>query len=86
MSKPAETANRGLTHDEVVRLVGELDEGTIASIIATGATYADIEQALSLLGADGGVEAKQRLTPPAEAVHDILAQDPAFVAPDDRNA
>ena len=82
MSTPGSTDR--LTHDEVVSLVGALDDSTIASIVSTGATYADIEQALEALGCEVAYDERQSLSPAAEAVHDILSSDPAF-SPTDRS-
>jgi hypothetical protein len=39
-----------LTRDDVISLVGELDDGTLADILEADATHADVEQALMLLG------------------------------------
>ena len=35
-----------LSHDDVTHLIGDVEESVIASILATGATYPEIEQAL----------------------------------------
>lgn len=69
-----------LERKDVAHLVGDLDDATIAAILATGATYAEIEQALKWIG--GGREEPrlnaEGLTPTAEMVCDILLSDPAF--------
>lgn len=69
-----------LTHDDVVKLVGDLDDSVIAAILASGASYVEIEQALKWAGA--GVEYpqlnSQGLTPTAERVFSILIADPSF--------
>jgi hypothetical protein len=65
---------------DVAHLVGDLEDATIAAILATGATYAEIEQALKWLG--GGREEprlnSEGLNPTAEIVYDILLADPAY--------
>ncbi|MDQ7246943.1 hypothetical protein [Dongia sedimenti] len=65
---------------DVAHLVGDLEHATIAAILATGATYAEIEQALKWLG--GGHEEprlnSEGLSPTAEIVYDILLADPAY--------
>ena len=61
-------------------MVGDLEDATIAAILATGATYQEIEQALKWAGAgpdqprfDAG-----GMTPAAEQVFDILLSDPTY--------
>ena len=82
MSKPQDGTVERLKRDDVLALVGPLDDGTIAGIIATRTTCADIEQALRLLGCGNDDELEREFTPAAEAVHDMLAADPAFAAPE----
>jgi hypothetical protein len=69
-----------LERKDVAHLVGDLDDGTIAAVLATGATYAEIEQALKWIG--GGREEprlnSEGLTPIAEMVCEILLSDPAY--------
>ena len=40
-----------LTHEDVAHLVGDLEDATIAAILAIGATYEEIQQALKWAGA-----------------------------------
>lgn len=35
-----------LSHEDVAHLVGDLEDATVAAILATGATYQEVEQAL----------------------------------------
>lgn len=69
-----------VVHDDVVRLIGETDDSLILAIMNTGATYAEIEQALKWAG--GGKDEPaldgQGLSPTAEIVYDILVSDPSF--------
>lgn len=70
----------GLNREDVLRLVGDIDDATIAEILSTGATYAEIEQALKWVGAAAetpGLDS-EGLTPTAELICDILLSDPAF--------
>jgi len=63
-----------------VHLAGDLNEGTIAAVLSTGETYAEIEQALKWIGC-GREEWRldsEGLTPRIEEVCDILLADPAF--------
>lgn len=68
------------SRDDVIRLVGDIDDAVVATILGTGATYLEIEEAVKW--ATGAAEdlAKQRreLGPRAEAVYDILISDPSF--------
>lgn len=69
-----------LTRDDVAHLIGDLDESVIAAILATGATYSEIEQALKWVGA-GPEEPRLNahgLTPTAELVCDILLSTAEF--------
>lgn len=69
-----------LSHDDVARLVGDVDETVIASILATGASYAEIEQALKWLGpdAEGRRLDALGLTPTAELFYDIQRSSTQF--------
>lgn len=77
---PQPPRQQHLEHKDVAHLVGDLDDATIAAILATGATYAEIEQALKWIG--GGREEprldSEGLSPTAELVYDILLADPAY--------
>lgn len=74
------------THDEIVALVGDLDDAVIAAIFATGASYAEIEQAARWAGAEKEEPRPNShgLSPVAEQVYDILVADPGFVAEEER--
>jgi hypothetical protein len=69
-----------LERKDITHLVGDLEDGTIAAILASGATYAEIEQALKWIG--GGREEprlnSEGLSPTAERVYDILISDAAY--------
>lgn len=69
-----------LSREDVVHLVGDLEDATIAAILATGATYQEIEQALQWAGAgpDEPRPDAHGMTPTAEQVFDILLSDPAY--------
>lgn len=77
------TPNRPVTLADVARLVGDLDNEVLVSIIETGATYAEVEQAVTW--AEGKAEQLGKEGHPligaAAMVYDILIRDPAF-APD----
>lgn len=69
-----------LERKDIAHLVGDLEDGTIAAILASGATYAEIEQALKWIG--GGREEprlnSEGLSARAEMVYDILVSDAAY--------
>jgi hypothetical protein len=74
------------SHDEIISLVGDLDDAVIAAIFETGASYAEIEQAARWAGAELE-EPKPNshgLSLVAEKVYDILVADPNFVGEDER--
>ena len=64
-----------LARADVVALAGDLPDETVAAIIATGASVADLEAALQFLaGADDAMgEERIALTGARAAVYDILA-------------
>jgi hypothetical protein len=69
-----------LTREDVIHLLGELDDAVLAAILRTGATYAELGAAqIRALGdaADLGKEGHE-LSPAAAAVYDILMRDPTF--------
>jgi hypothetical protein len=73
-------------HDEIVSLVGDLEDAVIAAIAKTGASYAEIEQAARQAGAEADEPRPDAhgLSLRAEAVYDILVADPNFVGVEDR--
>ena len=75
-----------LTREDVDHLVGHLEDATISAILATGATYAEIEQALKWAGV-GPEDPRWNahgLTPTAELIYDILVDDAAFSSDEDQ--
>lgn len=72
------------TRDEIVRLVGDVDQMTISAIVETGASLAEIEQAAHWAAGDTVARAERHeMSGRAEAVYDLLMDDPAFApAPD----
>jgi len=77
-----------LGRDDVAHLVGDLEDSTVAAILATGASYADIEQAVKWLEAGSGEPRLNAhgLTPTGEMVCDILLTSGAFDQNGDRNS
>lgn len=75
-----------VAHDDVAHLIGDVDDALILAIMNTGATYAEIEQAVKWAG--GGkaepVLDGEGLSPAAETVYDILVSDPFFGAEDEQ--
>lgn len=74
-----------LKHDDVVQLVGNLDDETIAAILATEATYADLELAYAcIMGGDREEGELGPLAGAAARIYDILQDDSAFAPSDER--
>ncbi len=73
-----------VTRADVTSLAGDLDDATVAAVIATKATYVEIEEAVKWASGDAEQLGKsgRDLSPAAEAVYDILMADPTFEPPD----
>ncbi len=68
---------RAATASEIVAICGHLDDGVIARIAATGATPAEVLEALTWFTADDqiGTELQHGRTGAVGAVYDILMED-----------
>lgn len=67
------------TREEIVQLVGDLDDAAAAAILATGASFAEVEEAARRATGEVDTAAEAHpLSPRAEAVYDILQSIPAF--------
>ena len=66
-----------LTRERVVKIVGRLDDGRIAEIIATGATPAELMEAFTWLSSDEylGGELEHSLRGRVAQLYEILAAD-----------
>jgi hypothetical protein len=73
-TKPKLVGKEKLTHDDVVSLVGDLDDAKIATILATGATARDLEEAIAWAEAESDAmgEMEKRLDEPAASVYRVL--------------
>lgn len=75
---------RRLTHDDVIKTAGPLDDASVAEIIASGATIEELEEAV--LWASGvtrlGRERERPLSGVVAQLYEILTADDQFV--DDR--
>lgn len=73
-TKPRTVGRKTLTHDDVVSLVGDLDDAEIATILATGATVRDLDEAIAWAEAEsdamGALE--KRLGEPVAGIYRIL--------------
>jgi len=77
------SSHPALSKADVIHLVGEIDDATIAAILASGAGYIDVEHAVrAITGSAADRRERGSLTIAATAVYDILAAHPAF-APDE---
>jgi hypothetical protein len=87
MPQPASTKSAPPpTYGDVVHLVGDLDETTVTAIVATGASYVDIETAVKWATGDAEQLDKSHrdMSREAKAVYDILIADPAYAAETER--
>lgn len=89
MPKTVETHagfDRPVSADDVVRLAGDLDAETVISIVETGATYAEFEEAVMWARGEAEQLGKEgyTLTGAAATVYDILVSDPSFVGEAER--
>ncbi len=73
-----------VTHADVTHLTGDIDDATVAAILATKASYVEIEEAVKWASGDAEQLGKsgRGLSPAAEAVYDILMADPTFEPPE----
>ena len=69
--------NKPLTHDEVVRLVGDVKDSKIAEILASGCSYAELEEAVAWAQDETDVlgEAERPLSGMVSRLHEILTAD-----------
>ena len=79
MAKQTASAGRGADHpsrDDVLRIVGAVDDETAAEILALNPTIADLEiAALRAAGTDEPLREHPPLGPVAAAIFDILVAD-----------
>ena len=69
--------SKTLTHDEVIEIVGPLDDFRVAEIIATGATAAELLEAFERVSsaADLGAELERPLSGTVAQLFEILSAD-----------
>lgn len=66
-----------ITHDDVVRLFGGLEDHTVAEILATGASYEELEEAAAWLAQEDDVmgEMERPLTGAAGRVYELVSRE-----------
>jgi hypothetical protein len=71
------SAPRPATASEIIEIIGRLDDGVVARILATGATPAEVLEAFTWVSADDqlGTELQHGRHGAAGAVYDILLQE-----------
>ena len=71
------TLARPATASEIIAICGHLDDGTVADIVATGATAAEILEAFTWHSADDqiGTELQRGQRGAVRAVYEILCRD-----------
>ena len=74
---PDQISGDGLSHDDVMRLCGDVVDSKVQAIIATGGTISDLEVALAWAAGEGDVmeEEGKPLEGAAAAIYDILTRD-----------
>jgi hypothetical protein len=75
------TTSPALTRTDIIQLAGELEDAAITAILESGATYAELEEALMWANGDASEMRRQNheLSAVAAIVYDILLSDPAFI-------
>lgn len=77
MSRPQ--ASVGSMREEIVDLVGDIDDATVTAILKTGASLVEIEEAARWATGEAiAVVERRPLSGPASAVYDILVTTPTF--------
>jgi hypothetical protein len=78
--------SRAPTREQIVGLVGDIDDAAVVAILKTGASYVEVEEAARWAAGEAIAPVERRpLSGPASAVHDILVTEPTFnPAPGDR--
>lgn len=72
------------SHNELIHLVGDVEAMTISAILDTGASLAEVEQAARWAAGEAVTrQERHELSRRAEAVYDILIDDPTFAAAND---
>ena len=78
--RPPKQPVRPLTADDVREIVGDLDDDRVALILATGATYEELEEASAWAAGESDVmgEMERPLAGAVARVYDILVADEEF--------
>jgi hypothetical protein len=78
----------GLSHDDVTRLCGDIDEAKVAAILATGASLAELEEALAWATGESDVmgEARRPVAGAVAELYDILVEGEDLWGDEDRSA
>jgi hypothetical protein len=72
-----DTSGARLTHDEIMRILGPIDDAKASAILAAGASLQDLEEAAQWVAGESDVmgELERPLTGVAAEVYDILTVD-----------
>ncbi|MDP6707871.1 MAG: hypothetical protein QF893_16115 [Alphaproteobacteria bacterium] len=72
-----DTSGVRLTHDEITRVLGPIDDAKASAILAVGASLQDLEEAAQWVAGESDVmgELERPLTGVAAEVYDILTAD-----------
>ena len=70
------------TRDEIVGLLGDVEDALVAAVQARGASLEDIAEAVRWATGDAEQlgKDKRQMSPAAEAIYDLLMSDPSFAS------
>lgn len=73
-------SGQSASHDDVVRILGPIDDNKCVAIIATGATVKDLEEAAAWLAGEDEVmgEMERPLIGVAGQIYELLSADEAY--------
>jgi hypothetical protein len=82
-TSPSEFARTNrLTRDDILGVVGDVEDATITALLAIGASHLELEQAVMWANGDGD-RLGRPLTGRTAQAYDILLSDPAFAPADE---
>lgn len=70
------------TREQIIDLVGDVDDATVMAILRTGASYLEVEEAARRASGEAtAAVGPAPLSGPATAVYEILLTEPDFAPP-----
>lgn len=84
MPSPARSRPAAPTREQIIGLVGDVDDATVMAIVDTGASYVEVEEAARWAAGEAATEIEPPpLSGPARSVYELLLTLPSFASPDD---